>query len=277
MEITPFAGGMPPEPEVDSAEAPAVQPASLAGPAASLGQLAAAALDASAPGSAGSATTRQAEQSVLAQAVRQHLHNQVGDLPGPIPDAARALSGRDQVSYTPIQLPNVAEDEEEEPVQRNTLDGGGALGGPGRDLRSFTPIPLPDTLDRREHLSGSGRDLRSFTPIPLPDTLDRREQVSGSGRDQVSYTPIQLPNVAEDEEEEPVQRNTLDGAGASGGPGGDKISYTPITIPNTLDGAGAPGGPGGDKISYTPITIPNTLDGGDAPPGPGGGDPVRLK
>jgi len=189
MEITPFAGGMPPEPEVDSAEAPAVQPASLAGPAASLGQLVAAALDASAPGSAGSATTRQAEQSVLAQAVRQHLHNQVGDLPGPIPDAARALSGRDQVSYTPIQLPNVAEDEEEEPLQRNTLDGGGAPGGPG----------------------------------------------------------------------------------------GDKISYTPITIPNTLDGAGAPGGPGGDKISYTPITIPNTLDGGDAPPGPGGGDPVRLK
>ncbi len=252
MEITPFAGGMPPEPEVDSAEAPAVQPASLAGPAASLGQLVAAALDASAPGSAGSATTRQAEQSVLAQAVRQHLHNQVGDLPGPIPDAARALSGRDQVSYTPIQLPNVAEDEEEEPVQRNTLDGGGALGGPGRDLRSFTPIPLPDTLDRRE-------------------------QVSGSGRDQVSYTPIQLPNVAEDEEEEPLQRNTLDGGGAPGGPGGDKISYTPITIPNTLDGAGAPGGPGGDKISYTPITIPNTLDGGDAPPGPGGGDPVRLK
>jgi len=159
MEITPFAGGMPPEPEVDSAEAPAtaaapaVQPASLAGPAASLGQLAAATLEATAPRSAGSATTRQAEQSVLAQAAKLNLHNQLGGLPGPMTDSARPVGGRDRVSYTPIQLPNVAEDEEEEPVQRNTLDG---AGGPGGDKISYTPITIPNTLDGGDAPPGPG-------------------------------------------------------------------------------------------------------------------------
>ena len=128
-------------------------------------------------------------------------------------EAGSVSSSADQVSATPINLPN--------PVEQ--VEAGGVSSG--AEGVSATPINLPNPVEQVE-VGGvsSGAEGVSATPINLPNPVEQVEAGGvSSGAEGVSATPINLPN--------PVEQ--VEAGGVSSGAEG--VSATPINLPNPVE------------------------------------------